>query len=139
MVAAAAILTVSAVLSPKKQVKHVEKLEAMWSSADGIKGRNSKRVLYKETNTVNVINSSVRGGRSEVLRVLRKDAEFIGSATAPMRKAIGDFFWLRFLEKKTVPEPKPEDDVVTAPPQQEFPVLSPYPPGMVCPYYKNLI
>jgi hypothetical protein len=68
--------------------------------------------------------------------VLSSDAEFIGTATAPIRKAIGDFFWLRFLEKKTVPEPKQKDDVVT-PPQPKFPVLSSYPPGMICPYDQN--
>jgi hypothetical protein len=140
MVAAAAMLTVSAVLSPKKQVKHVEKLETMWRTANGSKGKGNKRVqtvLSKDANIVNTGSNIGARATSEVLRVLRSDAKFIGTATAPIRKAIGDFFWLRFLEKEPVPEPKQKDDAVTPPPKSEFPVLSPYSPGMICPYYEN--
>ncbi|KAJ1692428.1 hypothetical protein LUZ63_009126 [Rhynchospora breviuscula] len=171
MAAKAAVLPVSAILSPKKQkqVKHVEKLETMWF-ADGSKGKESKRVVFKESSSVSTSGSSgLRGGGSEVLRVFRSDVEFISKATAPIRKAVGDFLWFPFLEKKpesSVPnqgddlvtarppesvsvlkqgddfvtsrllEPvsslKQDDDFVTARPQQEFPVLSPYPLGLSC-------
>lgn len=133
MVAAAVMLTVSAVLSPKKPVKRADKLQSMWPSFDGSKrkGNASKRAQTKDATIVN------KGSRSsEFMRVIRSDAEFIGTATAPIRKAVADIFWLRFLEKKpasaSASAPKRRDDVVvSAPPQQEFPLLSPYPPGTV--------
>lgn len=34
----------------------------------------------------------------EVLRVVRRDTDFLRSAAAPLRKAAADIFWLRFLE-----------------------------------------
>ncbi|KAJ4775547.1 Protein kinase superfamily protein [Rhynchospora pubera] len=120
MAAKAAVLPVSAILSPKKQkqVKHVEKLETMWSSSDGSKGKETKRVVFKEA------SSGLRGGGSEVLRVIRSDVEFISKATAPIRKAVGDFLWFPFLEKK--PESsvlKQGDDLATAQPPESVSVL----------------
>ncbi|KAJ4776317.1 Protein kinase superfamily protein [Rhynchospora pubera] len=122
MAAKAAVLPVSAILSPKKQkqkqVKHVEKLETMWSSSDGSKGKETKRVVFKEA------SGGLRRGGSEVLRVIRSDVEFISKATAPIRKAVGDFLWFPFLEKK--PESsvlKQGDDLVTAQPPESVSVL----------------
>lgn len=121
MVAAAVMLTVSAVLSPKKPLKRAAKLQSMWPSFDGSKRKG---------------NANKGSSSSEFMRVIRSDAEFIGTATAPIRKAVADIFWLRFLEKKpasaSASAPNRRDDVVvSAPPQQEFPLLSPYPPGTV--------
>ncbi|KAJ3691485.1 hypothetical protein LUZ61_020649 [Rhynchospora tenuis] len=129
MAAKAAVLPVSAILSPKKQkqkqVKHVEKLDTMWSSADGTKGMESKRVVFKEASSVSTSGSSgFRGGGSEVLRVIRSDVEFISKATAPIRKAVGDFLWFPFLEKK--PEsaaPEQGDDLETARPLEPISAL----------------
>lgn len=144
--AVAAVLPISAVLSPKKQVKHVEKLESMWPSADSSKAKGGKRIITKEGNSVNKSttrsssSSSIVGGGGirEALRVVRSDVEFIGTATAPIRKAVGDFFWFRFLEKKPVSGPKHGDDLVTTPRQQELPALSPYPQGMISSCYYEI-
>ncbi|XP_020112748.1 uncharacterized protein LOC109727189 isoform X3 [Ananas comosus] len=73
-----------------------------------------------------------RGAMREVLRVVRRDTDFLRSAAAPLRKAAADIFWLRFLEDPERaprrPPPASASRATAAPPL----LPSSYPSGLSC-------